>query len=96
MVNASFNFVSLSGIVLFLVWIPSIISAVMKNTRDPLAYMNAAFRGPTLWFSALVLFFQGWRLDPILQLGVTILVANQVFTTVTEVISIRRNTSHVN
>ena len=87
MVNASLNWASILGLVLILFGIPAyLISLVYLDslTRRNIKQRKTAFewllfvvtfcgRALCLPFVAGILFFQGWRLDPILQFGVFLL-----------------------
>ena len=88
MVNTSFNWASIVGIVLA-IWglisaplaITQIVMFFIKNNKDstsilkiiyiflvtPLRFIGSLFVGG-------ILFFQGWRLDPILQLGMYVFI----------------------
>ena len=81
MVNASLNWASICGLALFLSWIPCLVISVQGINRLSSSNEDAAFRivallwqiiGPPI--CGLILFFQGWRLDPILQFGQALLV----------------------
>lgn len=92
MVNASLNWASIQGLVLILFGIPAyLISLVHLDwlTRRNIKQRKTAFewvlfvvtfcgRALCLPFVAGVLFFQGWRLDPILQFGVFLLGAGVI------------------
>tara|TARA_B100000575_G_C22549538_1_gene351209 strand:+ start:51 stop:521 length:471 start_codon:yes stop_codon:yes gene_type:complete len=81
MVNASLNWASICGLALFLSWIPCLVISVQGINRLSSSNEDAAFRivallwqiiGPPI--CGIILFFQGWRLDPILQFGQALLV----------------------
>ena len=81
MVNASLNWASICGLALFLSWIPCLVISVQGINRLSSSNEDAAFRivallwqiiGPPI--CGLILFFQGWRLDPILQFSQALLV----------------------
>ena len=90
MVNASLNWAALTGIALVL-WslltlpdsVPKIIFFLGKSgdyeleplVRRFLLGLRALGRSFSCLISGMVLFFQGWRLDPILQLVVFMLTA---------------------
>ena len=89
MVNASLNWSSLSGCLLVLFWLPATISGVYqlwfiltrRSDVSPPILLQSAWRiililgrGFAIPGAGLILFFQGWRLDPILQLGTSLLV----------------------
>jgi len=90
LVNASLNWASIVGILLFLVALPGAVTAgfqiafLLGRRKDTFGGVVLA----TVWrflmlFARLlllpliggILFFQGWRLDPILQFGVFLLAA---------------------
>ena len=89
-VNASLNWASIVGILLFLAALPGAVAAgfqiafLLDRRKDTSGVVVLA----TVWrfmmlFARLlllpliggILFFQGWRLDPILQFGVFLLAA---------------------
>ena len=81
MVNASLNWASICGLALFLIWIPCLVISVQGINRLSSSNEDAAFRivallwqiiGPPI--CGIILFLQGWRLDPILQFGQALLV----------------------
>ena len=89
MVNASLNWASIAGLFLILIWIPAIAYGVFRiwttlNKRadkTPIVILKILFeifyiigRAFMIPLAGGILFFQGWRLDPILQLTQVILV----------------------
>ena len=81
MVNASLNWASIIGLFLILTWIPLIVLTITSITRLSSSSPDFPFRLINLLgllgippISGLILFFQGWRLDPILQFGQFLLV----------------------
>ena len=81
MVNASLNWASIIGIFLILTWIPLIVFTITSITRLSSSSPDFPFRLINLVgllgippICGLILFFQGWRLDPILQFGQFLLV----------------------
>ena len=89
MVNASLNWASIAGLFLILTWIPAITSGVFRiwftlNRRadtSPRVILKSLFiifltagRAFCIPLAGGILFFQGWRLDPILQVGQSLLV----------------------
>ena len=81
MVNASLNWASIIGLVLILSWIPLIVLTITSITRLSSSSPDFPFRLINLLgllgippICGLILFFQGWRLDPILQFGQFLLV----------------------
>ena len=62
MVNASLNWASIVGIALILAGFVPFFKKSISTKYDP-------FLVPIFWLCGLILFFQGWRLDPILQFG---------------------------
>ena len=89
MVNASLNWASISGLLLMALWVPALVVSlrrfdVLMDRNQPGASLQGL--GYTLFLITLagrcialplvgsILFFQGWRLDPILQLGLSLLV----------------------
>ena len=67
MVNASLNLASIVGIVLIIAGFVPFFKKSISTQYDP-------FLVPVFWLCGLILFFQGWRLDPILQFGQFLLV----------------------
>ena len=81
MVNASLNWASICGLVLILTWIPLIaitinsITRLSSSSRDfPIRLINLLGLLGIPPICGAILFFQGWRLDPILQFGQFLLV----------------------
>ena len=89
MVNASLNWASIAGIFLIIIWIPAIESGVFQiwftlNRRadtSPKVILKTFFiiflttgRAFCIHLAGGIMFFQGWRLDPILQFGMSLLV----------------------
>ncbi len=62
MVNASLNWASIVGIALILAGFVPFFKQSISTKYDP-------FLVPIFWLCGSILFFQGWRLDPILQIG---------------------------
>ena len=88
MVNASLNWASIDGILLLLLSIPAAISGVLQISfvlrkradissilviKTIFLALQSLARITLLPTSGAILFFQGWRLDPILQFGVTLI-----------------------
>ena len=67
MVNASLNWASIVGIALFFG------GSVPFFLENQFPIKNYKFLSPAFWLCGALLFFQGWRLDPILQITVSIL-----------------------
>ena len=102
MVNASLNWASIIGIILLL-WgifagvlaIPQIIFTLQKRSDTTPAIIGKTlliiFQGLgrliALPLCGLILFFQGWRLDPILQFGQFLLAIGIVFESSTSIMS---------
>ena len=85
MVNASLNWASICGIVLVLCWIPWLVYAINgintysssnSNSIPRILFLIWSLFVPLL--SGGILFFQGWRLDPILQFGQFLLVSGLI------------------
>ena len=89
MVNASLNWASIWGLVLMALWVPALVVSLrrfdllMDRDQSRASLQGFAF----VWFLITlagrcialplvgsILFFQGWRLDPILQFGLSLLV----------------------
>ncbi|MXW39791.1 MAG: hypothetical protein F4Z75_01290 [Synechococcus sp. SB0668_bin_15] len=102
MVNTSLNWVSLVGLLLFLYTVPAAaigaaqISFVLQRRADayPATFVKTAFivfqslgRLICMPLAALIMFFQGWRLDPILQFAVTLLALGVVFESASSIAS---------
>ena len=94
MMYAGLNWAAYSGLLLLALWIPALFvslrrfDALMRRgqARGPvrglgfgLFLINLAGRNIALPLVGGILFFQGWRLDPILQLGINLLVLGVVF-----------------
>ena len=60
MVNASLNWASIVGIALILAGFVPFFKKSISTKYDP-------YLVPSIWVCGLILYFQGWRLDPILQ-----------------------------
>ena len=88
MVNASLNWTSIVGILLVLLWIPAVISGIFRiwfvlNRRaytSPrvliktfLIIFQTIGRAFFIPLAGGIFFFQGWRLDPILQFACALL-----------------------
>ena len=102
MVNASLNWASIVGIILLL-WgtfagvlaIPQIIFTLQKRSDATPAVIGKTlliiFQGLgrliALPLCGLILFFQGWRLDPILQFGQFLLAIGIVFESSSSIMS---------
>ena len=89
MVNASLNWASIAGLCLILIWIPAIASGVFRiwltltkrAEKTPVVILKTLFiifytigRAFMIPLAGGILFFHGWRFDPILQLTQIILV----------------------
>ena len=88
MINASLNWASIVGILLVLLWIPALISGIFRiwfvlNRRADksprvliktfLIIFQTIARAFFIPLAGVVFFFQGWRLDPILQFACSLL-----------------------
>ena len=88
MINASLNWASIVGILLVLLWIPAVISGIFRivfvlNRRADksprvliktfLIIFQTIGRAFFIPLAGSVFFFQGWRLDPILQFACALL-----------------------
>ena len=73
MVNASLNWASIIGIVLALVGL------ILVFKRDRISRPIDQLIGVCSIFCGAILFFQGWRLDPILQFGQVLLITISIF-----------------
>ena len=89
MVNASLNWASLWGLLLMALWVPALVVSLRRfdvsmdlgQPRESLQGLGLAWLLVTLAGRCIalplvgsIMFFQGWRLDPILQFGLTLLV----------------------
>jgi len=94
MINASLNWGSIAGLLLLALWIPALVVSLRRFDalirRDQsrgsvqglgfgLFLINLAGRTIALPLVGSILFFQGWRLDPILQFGMGLLVFGMIF-----------------
>ena len=94
MINASLNWASIAGLLLLALWIPALVVSLLRfdalmrrdqssNSVQGLGFglflINVAGRTIALPLVAGILFFQGWRLDPILQFGVGLMVLGMIF-----------------
>ena len=106
MVNASLNWASILGILLViwgLIAAPASLAQINylirhKPNRKKIDYIKVAFRlaiGVGRLFGSLlvggIFFFQGWRLDPILQLGVFLLTFGVILESASGVLSDRKS-----
>ena len=88
MFNASLNWASIVGILLVLLWIPAVTSGIFRiwfvlNRRADtsprvliktfLIIFQTIGRAFFIPLAGIVFFFQGWRLDPILQFACALL-----------------------
>ena len=78
MVNASLNWASIVGIVLvifggYIFFLRSFKPSISRDLDPFLAVIS--------WLCGGILFFQGWRLDPILQFGQCLLVGTTIWVT---------------
>ena len=102
MVNTSLNWVSLTGLLLFLYALPAAamgaaqVFFVLQRRADgsPTTFVKAAFlvfrslgRLIGMPLAALIMFFQGWRLDPVLQFAVTLLALGVLFESASSIAS---------
>ena len=96
MINVSLNWASLAGILLFFISVPSLITSyfsvffILQRRVDtsPRVIFLAIL---TIWVAFCrsfiypsiggILFFQGWRLDPILQISFLLLVLSLILFT---------------
>ena len=92
MVNASLNWSSISGLGLILFWIPLYLISLIhidwlsrrqverrKSASEWIVFLvTFCGRAFCLPLVAGILFFQGWRLDPILQFGVVLIAAGVI------------------
>jgi len=93
MVNLSLNWASISGLLLMALWVPDLVvslrrfdllmdreqpSASLQGLRLALFLITLAGRCIALPLVGSILFFQGWRLDPILQFGLNLLVLGTI------------------
>ena len=94
MVNASLNWASILGIALVITWIPNLALSIKSISRVSSSSSYYIFKlinllglitVPTI--SGAILFFQGWRLDPILQFGQFLLVGHLINTQIWLVLS---------
>lgn len=89
MVNASLNWASIWGLLLMALWVPALVVSLRRfdvsmdlgQPRESLQglrlvwlLVTLAGRCFALPLVGSIMFFQGWRLDPILQFGLTLLV----------------------
>ena len=72
MVNASLNWASIVGIAL-------VIAGFIPFFKKSISTQYDALLVPVFWLSGSILFFQGWRLDPILQFGQFLLASLVIF-----------------
>ena len=94
MVNASLNWASITALLALALWIPALVVSLrrfdvlmrrdqsdvsVKSFGFGLFLINLAGRTIALPLVAGILFFQGWRLDPILQFCVFLMVLGMIF-----------------
>ena len=94
MVNASLNWASILGIALVITWIPNLALSIKSISRVSSSSSYYIFKLINLVglitvppISGAILFFQGWRLDPILQFGQFLLVGHLINTQIWLVLS---------
>jgi len=88
MINASLNWASIIGILLVLLCIPAVISGIFRiwfvlNRRADtspriliktfIVIFQVIVRAFVIPLAGFIFFFQGWRLDPILQFACTLM-----------------------
>ena len=93
MVNLSLNWATIWGLLLMALWVPALVvslrrfdllmdrdqpSASLQGLRLALFLITLAGRCIALPLVGSILFFQGWRLDPILQFGLNLLVLGTI------------------
>ncbi len=93
MVHLSLNWATIWGLLLMALWVPALVaslrrfdllmdrdqpSASLKGLRLALFLITLAGRCIALPLVGSILFFQGWRLDPILQFGLGLLVLGTI------------------
>ena len=71
MVDASLNWASIIGIILS---VSSVIFLIFKKSRNGSIHASTNLLTIVTFVAGLLLFFQGWRLDPILQLSIAIII----------------------
>ena len=94
MLLASLNWASIAGLLLLALWIPALVASLrrfdglMRRDQSRVSFqgwgyalllINVAGRAMALPLVAGILFFQGWRLDPILQFAVGLLTLGMIF-----------------
>lgn len=80
MVNFSFNIVSLMGVLLIVFSV--LIIPIRLWLQAPFYWRNGLeyyFQIPIYFFSGLILFFYGWRFDPIMQFSQFFLVLSGIY-----------------
>ena len=97
MVNASLNWASIVGILLVISGIPLFAFSVSSISRISSSSSDYVFRILNLigllfipFLCGGILFFQGWRLDPILQFGQFLLVGHVINLQIALILSERR------
>ena len=97
MVNASLNWASIVGILLVISGIPSFAFSVISISRISSSSSDYVFRILNLigllfipFLCGGILFFQGWRLDPILQFGQFLLVGHIIVLQIALILSEQR------
>ena len=98
MVNASLNWASIFGVILFIGAIPSAAISIKSLKNISSSSDDAALRIVVLVFQiiglplcGLIIFFQGWRLDPILQFSQALLVIGIIFQQIIYLQSIQKS-----
>ena len=98
MVNASLNWASIFGLILFIGAIPSAAISIKSLNNISSSNDDAALRIVVLVFQiiglplcGLIIFFQGWRLDPILQFSQALLVIGIIFQQIIYLKSIQKS-----
>ena len=97
MVNASLNWASIVGILLVVSGIPLFAFSVASISRISSSSSDYVFRILNLigllfipFLCGGILFFQGWRLDPILQFGQCLLVGHVINLQIALILSEKR------
>lgn len=101
MVNFGFNFASLIGVVSFvlgLLYFPISIAQLIVSIRQSGSIMNIASRialilvAPScLMLYGVILIFQGWRYDPIMQFGTFLNELLLIYYVIKDIKSVNRN-----
>lgn len=87
MVNFGLNSASILGIVLALIGLSLVpLRLVLRQPFNPLNLIQDIFLGLVYVLCGLILFWQGWRLDPILQFVQVLLTGSVIYLVIKDMV----------